>query len=331
MPARIRLQVKGCMSNRFYWLIAHSSKSNPRSRPIERLGYWIPDSKQTYENRSIIINRPRLKYWIGIGAQPTVGVFKLLSKIGFLPKKPPPFGTHTLYPIPEKSQKILPPQQKDLGAVNHLRDLVEEMEKKKQRTKESYLENAKMQFHFRPTEELEEDSKDFMNKYSEYMEKIASIIPNNADGRMEIFLKLLKIFKESDVEITSNVLSDEMGLDMQSAEEVINSYKLSIGKFDVEDLQDFKKDLSSNFFNFKTGIKRGEKFHIPASDPITPVPDFDDDLSNELPLKLFDIKHPLRPNKDYGIKFQNPEVAQNFKKNSGKQILKLTFGKKKKK
>ena len=62
MPARIRLQMKGSPSNPFYWLIVQSSKVSPRAMPIERMGYWIPDVKRVYDDRSIILNRPRLKY-----------------------------------------------------------------------------------------------------------------------------------------------------------------------------------------------------------------------------------------------------------------------------
>jgi hypothetical protein len=55
--------------------------------------------------RAIILNRPRLKYWLSVGAQSSDGVMHLLGKADFLPPRPPKYGTSTLYersvPAPE--------------------------------------------------------------------------------------------------------------------------------------------------------------------------------------------------------------------------------------
>jgi hypothetical protein len=41
-----------------------------------------------------------LKYWIGVGAEPTDGVLKLLEKAEVLPKRPIKHGSATLYEKP---------------------------------------------------------------------------------------------------------------------------------------------------------------------------------------------------------------------------------------
>lgn len=50
------------------------------SQPIERLGTYdpIPDEQG---NKIIEMDIPRVKYWLGVGAQPSEPVEKLLGKV----------------------------------------------------------------------------------------------------------------------------------------------------------------------------------------------------------------------------------------------------------
>ena len=299
MPARIRLMVKGSPTNRFYWIVAQSSKKRVQGFPIERLGYWIPDNKGVYENRSIVLNRPRLKYWLGVGAEPTEGIQRLLAKVDFLPKKPPPFGTATLYPRPEYIAPSPPPVLRDLGAANPFRAEVEAMEKANEERKKSYLDNAHKQFHVRDSQPLQEEMQEYVEKYNLYLQKMSDIIPNDEPNRLELFVKLLGLFNiKNDDEVTAETLVTELGLTKEKATSVLETYKSVQIRFDRADLDDFKYNLS-----IKCGrkLKAGDKFYVPPINPITPVPNFDDDIHQDLPQKLFDIKHPARPNKLYGI------------------------------
>ena len=70
-------------------------------RYIEKLGYWRPRSKKTYD-RSIALNFHKVRYWLGNGAKPTKPVKRLLSKFDFWPQVPPPQGSKYLYDRPEK-------------------------------------------------------------------------------------------------------------------------------------------------------------------------------------------------------------------------------------
>jgi small subunit ribosomal protein S16 len=63
------------------------------SRPLEVLGTYDPIPKpDPYDDsgalhKDIRLDRERAQYWIGVGAQPTDTVWRLLSMVGILPKK----------------------------------------------------------------------------------------------------------------------------------------------------------------------------------------------------------------------------------------------------
>jgi len=46
------------------------------------------------------LNKHKARYWIGVGAQPTLQVARLLNKFDFFPKPPVPFGTHSTWEKP---------------------------------------------------------------------------------------------------------------------------------------------------------------------------------------------------------------------------------------
>lgn len=51
---------------------------------------------KTYD-RSFVINKKKIHYWLGNGAEPTRAVHKILEKFGFLPVMPPPHGSKYTY------------------------------------------------------------------------------------------------------------------------------------------------------------------------------------------------------------------------------------------
>jgi hypothetical protein len=52
------------------------------------------------------LNKHKARYWIGVGAQPTLQVARLLNKFDFFPKPPVPFGTHSTWVKPQKEKKL---------------------------------------------------------------------------------------------------------------------------------------------------------------------------------------------------------------------------------
>lgn len=47
-----------------------------------------------------------MRYWLGVGAQPSFRVHKILEKFDFLPKYPVPLGSSSLYEKPEKEYQM---------------------------------------------------------------------------------------------------------------------------------------------------------------------------------------------------------------------------------
>jgi hypothetical protein len=50
----------------------------------------------------MVLNKHKARYWLGVGAQPTKGVVRVLNKFGFFPKYPVPFGSSSIYEKPKK-------------------------------------------------------------------------------------------------------------------------------------------------------------------------------------------------------------------------------------
>lgn len=54
---------------------------SPRDgKVIEELGWYDPNAK--HEDRQLSLKRERIEYWLGVGAQPTETVRKLLIRQG---------------------------------------------------------------------------------------------------------------------------------------------------------------------------------------------------------------------------------------------------------
>lgn len=70
-----------------------TDSSARNSRPLEVLGTYDPIPKtDPYDasgrlHKDIKLDIQRARYWIGVGAQPSDTVWRLLSMVGILPKK----------------------------------------------------------------------------------------------------------------------------------------------------------------------------------------------------------------------------------------------------
>ena len=75
MAVKIRLKRMGSNKKPFYRIVVADSRAPRDGRFIEEIGYYNPVS----EPKQIKINDEKDKKWLGVGAQPTETVKKLLQ------------------------------------------------------------------------------------------------------------------------------------------------------------------------------------------------------------------------------------------------------------
>lgn len=74
----IRLSRSGAKKNPFYHITVADRAAKRDGRFIERLGFFNPVAKGAAEG--LRLDLARVDHWIGVGAQPTDKVKKLISK-----------------------------------------------------------------------------------------------------------------------------------------------------------------------------------------------------------------------------------------------------------
>ena len=74
------------------WLLVQPSKSKLKGKYLERIGVWHPMARKTVK-RHIAINTHRANYWLSVGAIPTRGAHKVLSRFGIVPEMPAAYGS----------------------------------------------------------------------------------------------------------------------------------------------------------------------------------------------------------------------------------------------
>ena len=82
MAVKIRLKRMGSNKKPFYRIVVADSRAPRDGRFIEEIGYYNPVS----EPKQIKINDEKAKKWLGVGAQPTETVKKLLQSQGIIEK-----------------------------------------------------------------------------------------------------------------------------------------------------------------------------------------------------------------------------------------------------
>ena len=83
MAVRIRLSRGGSKKRPFSRVLAADQRAPRDGRFIEKLGTYNPLLPQDHEQR-LVINEERVKYWLGVGAQPTERLEKLFSNLGLV-------------------------------------------------------------------------------------------------------------------------------------------------------------------------------------------------------------------------------------------------------
>mmetsp|Transcript_25654 Transcript_25654/g.31023 ORF Transcript_25654/g.31023 Transcript_25654/m.31023 type:complete len:105 (-) Transcript_25654:384-698(-) len=103
MPVRIRLQRFGQKHLPFYRMVAADARAPRDGRFIEILGTYnpIPNKEGIKEIR---LKQDRIKYWIGVGGQPTDRVSWILGKFGILPPPPPRYSPQKMIPKKDRAE-----------------------------------------------------------------------------------------------------------------------------------------------------------------------------------------------------------------------------------
>ena len=82
----IRLARGGTKKRPFYHIIVTDSRNRRDGRYIERIGFFNPIA--TDREESLRLDQMRLKYWLGVGAQPSERVEQLMKQYAKNPPTP---------------------------------------------------------------------------------------------------------------------------------------------------------------------------------------------------------------------------------------------------
>ena len=87
MAVKIRLARGGAKKRPYYYIVVANNTDPRDGRFIERVGTHNPLVAKDHEDR-VKLNEERIKYWLGVGAQPTDRVARFLDAAGLYKRKP---------------------------------------------------------------------------------------------------------------------------------------------------------------------------------------------------------------------------------------------------
>ncbi|KAL9064788.1 MAG: hypothetical protein Q9161_008643 [Pseudevernia consocians] len=92
MVLKIRLARFGKRNAPFYNIVVAQARTARNSKPLEVLGTYDPIPKPAPHGegkpfKDIKLDTARAKYWLGVGAQPSEPMWRLLSMIGIMEPK----------------------------------------------------------------------------------------------------------------------------------------------------------------------------------------------------------------------------------------------------
>ncbi len=85
MALRIRMTRGGAKKRPHYRIVVADSRSPRDGRFIERLGTYDP-LLDTGDEKRIVLNEERIKYWLGHGATPSERVARFFGNVGIIDK-----------------------------------------------------------------------------------------------------------------------------------------------------------------------------------------------------------------------------------------------------
>lgn len=78
MSVKIRLARTGAKKKPFYRIVAADTRSPRDGRFLEKLGTYNPNTDPS----TVVLNRPRVDYWLGVGAKASETVARLIKADG---------------------------------------------------------------------------------------------------------------------------------------------------------------------------------------------------------------------------------------------------------
>ena len=81
MSVAIRLSRGGAKKRPYYKIVVANSRAPRDGKYLEQIGTYNPILAKDDENR-VRLNEDRVRYWLGVGAQPTDRVARMLDKVG---------------------------------------------------------------------------------------------------------------------------------------------------------------------------------------------------------------------------------------------------------
>ena len=88
MSVKIRLSRGGTKKRPYYYIVVAHATAPRDGRYIEQIGTFDPMMKKDNADR-VKLNTERIKHWLGVGAQPTDRVLRLLDAAGLAKRTAP--------------------------------------------------------------------------------------------------------------------------------------------------------------------------------------------------------------------------------------------------
>ena len=86
MALKIRLARGGSKKRPYYRIVVADIRMPRDGRFIEKVGSWNPMLDKNDEKR-VVLDEERIKYWIGVGAKPTDRVHRFLDAAGIMKRE----------------------------------------------------------------------------------------------------------------------------------------------------------------------------------------------------------------------------------------------------
>ena len=80
MAVKIRLKKTGRKNRPLYRIVATDAHAKRDGKELEVLGHYDPRAAD--KEKQVAIDRDRIQYWLGVGAQPTDTVAGMLKRAG---------------------------------------------------------------------------------------------------------------------------------------------------------------------------------------------------------------------------------------------------------
>lgn len=111
MTVKLRLARGGSKKHPFYRIVAADERAPRDGRYIERLGYLNPLLPRGHAERHSI-NDVRLRYWLGVGAQPSERLHRLLTEANLMPARAIPPQTKKNQPKSKAQERLQADKEK---------------------------------------------------------------------------------------------------------------------------------------------------------------------------------------------------------------------------